>query len=154
MRYTSKTESSAESRSFNILVDVLLSNWLLHDLPGAEWSISWGVEVSWSHSEGSFQGSPFFHFTELKLNQTLQWGLSVARARWWCDRKREQHWCWCFRRDHRSFGTSFELRFVMVNIIIYWRSKQRIKRIQKTTVKQSNNSQTLTQLINAILNYR
>ncbi len=46
LKERSESESSAESGSFHIVVDVLLSDWFLDDLADAEGGIARGVKIS------------------------------------------------------------------------------------------------------------
>ena len=64
-RKQSEAQSSAESRSFDVIMNVLVFDWLLDDLPSAEGYVSGGVKVSWSLVEGPVDGLPSFNFTQL-----------------------------------------------------------------------------------------
>ena len=63
----SESQSSGQSWSLNILVDVLLVNWFFNDLSGAEWDISWRIKINWSLFQGSVSGSPSFDLSQLYL---------------------------------------------------------------------------------------
>ena len=54
----SETKSSAESWSFNILVDVLTIDWLFDYFSNTEWSIAWWIEIFGLGMEGSLFISP------------------------------------------------------------------------------------------------
>ena len=64
----SESESSGQSWSFDIFVDVLLVDWLFNDFPGTERDVSWWVEIRWFLSQGSESGSGGFDFSNLTFN--------------------------------------------------------------------------------------
>jgi hypothetical protein len=61
----SESESSAEPRTFNILVDVFRADWLLHDLADTEGRVPGGIEVLGPDVEGALLLSPLFDLAEL-----------------------------------------------------------------------------------------
>lgn len=84
----SESQSSGNSRSFNIIVDVLLFDWFFDDFPGAEWDVSWGVEISRLWLKGSESGSGGLDLSQLNINKQLLWHLFRCRRHWrFCRRK-------------------------------------------------------------------
>ncbi len=64
----SESESSRQSWSFDVFVNLLLVDWLFNDFPGAEGDVSRRVEINGSLSEGPESCSGGFDFSELKFN--------------------------------------------------------------------------------------
>lgn len=54
-------EPSAQSRSFYILVDVLLVDRFLDDFSRAEGNVSGGVEIGWALGQGAVYWAPSLH---------------------------------------------------------------------------------------------
>ncbi len=63
----SESQSSGQSGSLDILVDVLLIDWFLNDFPSAEGHVSWGVKVDWFLLQGTESGSVGFNLSQLEL---------------------------------------------------------------------------------------
>lgn len=61
----SETQSSAESRSLNIFVDVFIVDGFFDNFSGAEGNVSWRVEVCGSLVKGSVDSSPSLDFWQL-----------------------------------------------------------------------------------------
>lgn len=61
----SESESSAESRPFNIFMDVLAVDWLLDDFPDAEGGVSGGVEILGLHVQCPLGLSPLINLVKL-----------------------------------------------------------------------------------------
>ena len=62
---SSEAEFSAETRSLNVIVDMLMGYWFLDDLLDAEGSIAGGVKVSGLGVEGSLLSFPLIDFVDL-----------------------------------------------------------------------------------------
>ena len=92
----SESESSWESWSFNVLVDVLLVDWLLNDFPSAEGNVAGGVEVSGLWLEGSESGSGGLNLSQLQMIKEILWHPFTGQRRWRFCRRMEWRWCWCF----------------------------------------------------------
>lgn len=61
----SESESSAESRSFNIFMDMFFVDGFFDDLSDTEWGISGGVKIFGSDMEGTLGLSPLIDLVEL-----------------------------------------------------------------------------------------
>ena len=75
----SESQSSGESWSFNIIVDLLLVDWFFDNFPGAEWNVSGGVEIGGSLFQGSESGSGGFNLFQLELIKIILWRPSNCR---------------------------------------------------------------------------
>lgn len=63
--FRSKSKSSAETRSFNIFVDVFRCDRILHHFPRAEGYVSGGVEIGRPLMQGTLPLPPSFNFCDL-----------------------------------------------------------------------------------------
>ena len=77
----SESESSAESGSFNIVVNVFVGDGVLDDLPGAEGDVSGGVEIGGSLVKGALSGSPLLNLGNLNHSILLILCLSCHAQR-------------------------------------------------------------------------
>ena len=75
---SSEAEFSAEARSLNVVIDVLMGNWVLDDFLDAEGSIAGGVKVPGPTVEGSLLSSPLVDFVD--LNSTVHTTLFLSTS--------------------------------------------------------------------------